>query len=69
MSELTKIASSATLIIVTQDIKAISNADKIIVLDKGNIVGEGSHNDLMQNCSVYRDLANSQVSKEVSKGE
>ena len=69
MSELTKIASNSTLIMVTQDITTISNADKIIVLDKGNIVGEGSHNDLMKNCSVYRDLANSQVSKEESKSE
>ena len=69
MSELTKIASNATLIIVTQDITTISNADKIIVLEKGNIVGEGSHNDLIKSCDVYRDLANSQISREVSKSE
>lgn len=69
MSELTKLASNSTLIIVTQNITTISNADKIIVLDEGNIVGEGTHNDLMRNCSVYRDLTNSQVSKEVSKSE
>ena len=69
MSEITKIAANATVIMVTQDIKTISNANKIIVLDKGNIVGEGSHNDLMKNCDIYRDLANSQVSKEVSKSE
>ncbi len=69
MSELTKIASNATLIIVTQDITTVSNADKIIVLDKGNIVGEGSHNNLIKSCDVYRDLANSQISREVSKSE
>lgn len=65
ISDLTKVASNSTLIIVTQDIKTASLANKIIVLDKGNMVGKGSHNELMQNCSVYRDLANSQVSKEV----
>lgn len=69
MSEITKIAANATVIMVTQNIKTISNANKIIVLDKGNIVGEGSHNDLMKNCDIYRDLANSQVSKGVSKSE
>ena len=40
------------------------NADKIIVLDEGKIVGMGTHQDLLNNCNIYREIANSQL-KEV----
>ncbi len=40
------------------------NADKIIVLDKGNLVGIGKHKDLLKNCEVYKQIAYSQLSKE-----
>lgn len=55
---------SSTMMIVTQRIATIKNAEQIIVLDEGNIVGKGSHNELMKDCEVYRGIALSQLSKE-----
>jgi ATP-binding cassette subfamily B protein len=55
---------STTRIIVAQRIGTIRDADKIIVLDKGKIVGMGRHEELMDNCNVYRQIALSQLSKE-----
>jgi len=53
-----------TIIIVAQRIGTIMNADKIIVLDKGKIVGIGKHKELLENCPVYKEIALSQLSKE-----
>ncbi|MBQ3888829.1 MAG: ABC transporter ATP-binding protein, partial [Clostridia bacterium] len=53
--------SEATVLIVAQRVGTIIDADKIIVLDKGRIVGEGRHQDLLQNCEVYADIARSQL--------
>lgn len=53
-----------TKIIVAQRIGTIRNADTIIVLDKGAVVGIGTHSELMQNCNVYREIAVSQLSAE-----
>jgi ATP-binding cassette subfamily B multidrug efflux pump len=55
---------SSTVIIVTQRIATIKNAEQIIVLDEGRIVGKGTHHALMENCEVYRGIALSQLSKE-----
>ena len=55
---------SSTMLIVTQRIATIKNADQIIVLDEGNIVGKGTHEELMKDCEIYRDIALSQLSKE-----
>jgi ATP-binding cassette subfamily B protein len=55
---------SSTLLIVTQRIATIKNAEQIIVLDEGRIVGKGTHHELMKNCEVYRGIALSQLSKE-----
>jgi ATP-binding cassette subfamily B multidrug efflux pump len=55
---------SSTLMIVTQRIATIKNAEQIIVLDEGRIVGKGTHHDLMQDSEVYRGIALSQLSKE-----
>jgi ATP-binding cassette subfamily B protein len=55
---------SSTMMIVTQRIATIKNAEQIIVLDEGNIVGKGSHDELMKDCEVYRGIALSQLSKE-----
>jgi ATP-binding cassette subfamily B protein len=56
--------TKATVFIVAQRISTIRNADKIIVLDEGKIVGEGKHEDLLRDCEVYKQIAYSQLSKE-----
>lgn len=53
-----------TTIVVAQRISSIKEADKIIVLDNGLIVGMGKHDDLMKECNVYQEIAYSQLSKE-----
>lgn len=63
-SVLKKETLGTTLLIVAQRIGTIKNADKIIVLDEGRIVGMGSHEQLMQTCDVYQEIAYSQLSKE-----
>ncbi len=60
-------AEGITCLIVAQRIGTIKNADKIIVLDSGSVVGEGTHDELMQNCPVYKEIALSQLSKEELK--
>ncbi len=55
---------ASTLLIVTQRIATIKNAEQIIVLDEGRIVGKGTHQELMEDCEIYRDIALSQLSKE-----
>lgn len=62
--ELKKYTKSATSIIVAQRIGTIINADKIVVLDKGECVGIGTHKELLKNCKVYKEIALSQLSKE-----
>lgn len=56
--------SNATCLIVAQRIGTIKNADKIIVLDQGNMVGMGTHEELLKTCEVYKEIALSQLSKE-----
>ena len=62
--ELKKQTSTITSIIVAQRIGTIKNADKIIVLEDGEIVGMATHSELMENCDVYQEIAYSQLSKE-----
>ncbi len=62
--ELKKYTKEATTLIVAQRIGTIMNADKILVLDKGEIVGQGTHKELLKNCEVYKQIALSQLSKE-----
>jgi len=61
---LSKKTENAGVIIVAQRIGTIINADKIIVLDKGRMVGMGKHKELLKDCEVYREIALSQLSKE-----
>jgi ATP-binding cassette subfamily B protein len=61
---LQKDLSDKTLIVVAQRISTIMNANQIIVLNEGEIVGRGTHDYLMDNCEVYREIAFSQLSKE-----
>ncbi|MBD5100281.1 MAG: ABC transporter ATP-binding protein [Clostridiales bacterium] len=56
--------SEATVIIVAQRVGTIKNADSIVVLDDGKIVGIGKHEDLLKNCPTYLDIAKSQLSEE-----
>ena len=56
-----------TLIIVAQRINTIINADEIIVLDNGRIVAKGKHKDLLETCSVYYEIAKSQLTEEELK--
>jgi len=62
--ELKKHTKNATSLIVAQRIGTILNADKIIVLEKGECVGMGTHKELLKSCEVYREIALSQLSKE-----
>jgi len=55
---------SSALLIVTQRISTIKNAEQIIVLDEGNIVGKGTHHELMKTCEIYREMASLQLGKE-----
>ena len=62
--ELKKYTKDATSMIVAQRIGTIISADKIIVLDKGECVGIGTHKELLKNCEIYKEIALSQLSKE-----
>ena len=62
--ELKKYTKDATNVIVAQRIGTIINADKIIVLDSGKMVGIGTHKELLKDCEVYKEIAYSQLSKE-----
>ena len=62
--ELKKHTKNATSLIVAQRIGTIINADKILVLDKGECVGVGTHKELLENCEVYKEIALSQLSEE-----
>lgn len=61
--KLREAAGDATMLIVAQRVGTIRNADQIIVLDEGKIVGIGTHNELIRNCDVYREIALSQMSE------
>lgn len=63
-SELKKDAHDSTMLIVAQRIGTIKDADKIIVLEAGRIAGMGTHDELMQSCDVYQEIAYSQLTKE-----
>ena len=56
--------TGSTILLIAQRISTIMNADKIIVLDEGKIVGTGTHEELMENCEVYKQIALSQLSRE-----
>ncbi|MCQ2529612.1 MAG: ABC transporter ATP-binding protein/permease, partial [Saccharofermentans sp.] len=59
---LSESTSEATVIIVAQRISTILHADRILVLEDGKIVGDGTHNELLENCEVYKQIAASQLS-------
>ena len=57
----------ATCLIVAQRIGTIMDADLILVLDNGRVVGQGTHRELLKNCQTYREIAQSQLSEEEIK--
>lgn len=61
---LTKYTENAVVLIVAQRVSTIMNAEQIIVLDEGKIVGKGAHKELLKTCPEYREIAESQLSKE-----
>ncbi len=68
-ASLDKYTKNSTILIVAQRISTIMNADQIIVLDNGEIVGIGTHKELLKNCEVYKEIAYSQLSKEELENE
>jgi len=54
----------SSVLIVTQRVATVKNADQIIVLDEGRVVGKGKHHELMESCETYQEIATSQLSKE-----
>lgn len=60
---LTKYTENAVVLIVAQRVSTIMNAEQIIVLDEGKIVGKGTHKELLKTCPEYREIAESQLSK------
>ena len=62
--ELKQKTGDSTVLIVTQRVATVKNADQIIVLDEGRVVGKGSHLELMKTCETYQEIASSQLSKE-----
>ena len=65
--ELAKVTKDKTVIIVAQRINTVLNADQIITIDDGKIVGKGTHEELMENCEIYRQIALSQLSEDELK--
>ncbi|MGB2965218.1 MAG: ABC transporter ATP-binding protein [Anaerolineales bacterium] len=62
--ELKQKTGESTVLIVTQRVATVKNADQIIVLDEGQIVGKGTHQELMKTCETYQEIASSQLSEE-----
>ena len=65
---LAKEAAGKTIVVVAQRISTVLTADKIVVLEDGEMVGCGTHNQLMNSCNTYREIAESQLSDEELKG-
>ena len=63
-AELKKVTGEATVFIVAQRISSIMDADRIVVLNEGRVVGIGKHRELMDTCSVYREICTSQLTEE-----
>jgi ATP-binding cassette subfamily B protein len=63
------ITKEAAVLIIAQRVGTIKHADQIIVLDQGNVVGRGTHSELLRSCEVYREIASSQLSEEELREE
>ncbi len=68
--DLKKVTKKSTVIVVAQRIGTILDAEQIVVLEEGRIVGIGTHDELLKTCKVYREIALSQLSeKELKNGK
>ena len=67
--ELAKYTKNSTIFIVAQRISTVMQADQIIVLDKGHVVGIGTHKELLKSCEIYQEIAYSQLSKKELENE
>ncbi|MCA9944373.1 MAG: ABC transporter ATP-binding protein, partial [Anaerolineales bacterium] len=54
----------STILVVTQRVSTVKNAEQIVVLDQGRVVGKGTHKELMETCETYQEIALSQLSME-----
>ena len=61
---LKEVTTNSTVLVVAQRVSSIMNADQIIVLDEGRMVGKGTHQELIKSCRIYQEIASSQLSKE-----
>ena len=61
---LSKRAEKSTMLIVTQRVSTIKNAEQIVVLDDGEVIGKGTHDQLMESCQTYREMVSSQLTGE-----
>lgn len=61
---LKQFTANAAVLVVAQRVSTIKNAEQIIVLNEGRIVGKGTHQELLESCETYRDIAESQLTKE-----
>ncbi|MBQ9854823.1 MAG: ABC transporter ATP-binding protein, partial [Clostridia bacterium] len=64
---LRNVFNEMTVFIVAQRISSVMDADKILVMENGNIVDSGTHNELISRCSVYREIVSSQLGEEAFK--
>ena len=62
--ELKKVLKDAVMMVVAQRITRIMDADKIMVLNEGRVVGAGTHKELLESCRIYQEIAASQLDKE-----
>ena len=67
-AELAASLGDRTLLIVAQRVSTILDADQIVVLEDGRMVGKGTHRELLETCDAYREIALSQLSEEELKG-
>ena len=65
---LDEIAKERTVVMIAHRLKTIRGAEQILVLEDGKIVGKGTHEELMKNCSAYQEIARSQLSESELKG-
>ena len=65
---LDEIAKERTVVMIAHRLKTVRGAEQILVLEDGKIVGKGTHEELMKNCSAYQEIARSQLSESELKG-